>query len=127
MKELIKKGFYLGIGAASLTKEKIDKELKPLARKYKLGQVQTRQLAGTLLSAAKKENRKLVGRISNEVRKVARGLGYRSSAEVKKLKARIKFLESRVEKRGRSVVSRNAQRFAGGKKRGKKSRRGKKR
>jgi len=97
MKELIKKGFLLGLGAASLTKKQAERAVKGIARKANISRNDAEAIARMVLTEANKERKRLLAVIKNEAKITARRMGYLSKKEAILLKKKIANLEKKIK------------------------------
>jgi polyhydroxyalkanoate synthesis regulator phasin len=97
MKETLKKGIVLGIGIASLTKDKALTGLKPLVKKGKIKMQDARKIASELTAKAKVQKKKLNSMISSETKKEIKRLGLVSRAEARNMINKIKTLEKKLK------------------------------
>ena len=93
MKEAIKKGFFLGLGAASLTKSKVETTINNIVKKGKITKSEGKQLAKTILKEPNKARKKLENLIVKEVKK-----------QIKKAKPKIKESAKVLEEEGKKVA-----------------------
>ena len=59
MKELIKKGFILGLGAASLTKKKTEQALKNIAKDAGINRKEAEVMAKNMLKEVDKDRKRI--------------------------------------------------------------------
>ncbi|MBI2651423.1 hypothetical protein HYX01_03060 [Candidatus Woesearchaeota archaeon] len=69
MKELIKKSFLLGLGAAAITKKEAEKAVKELIKKNAITLKEGRKMIGKIRSAAEREVKSAVGKLDSASRK----------------------------------------------------------
>jgi len=89
MLESIEKIFLAGLGAASLTKEKIDRLLDDLVEKGELSRDKKTHLMEELLSYTEKRRDELRELINTEVKKILRRLEIPTREEVEALQKQI--------------------------------------
>ena len=104
MRDLIRKSFLLGLGAASLTKAKAEKIVKELAKKGSVGTKEGRQLVNSVLAEANKERKRIQALVQKEANRIAKKTGIASKAQIKRLKGKINELEKRLSKEGEKTA-----------------------
>lgn len=98
MNKIIRNAILLGLGAASLTKEKVEKTVKSFVKKGKINSNEGKALVRTLLGEAKKEKNRVTSLLKREGKKLAKEAETVSKGEIRILKARIAKLEKKVKK-----------------------------
>lgn len=106
MKEIIKKCFLLGLGAASITKAKAEKIVRELAKKGAVNKKDSRQLVRRVLEMANKERIRVQGLAKKEANRIIKKGEFISRGEAKKLKNRISNLEKRLSAEGKKTAKR---------------------
>ena len=96
MFELIKKGLLAGLGAAVLTKEKIEKVTRKLVDEGTISLDQAEKLSKDLLEGGKTQWEELQNKITSTVKKAVENLDPAGRKDLEKLKERIVQLERRV-------------------------------
>ncbi|MBW2983565.1 hypothetical protein KY361_00440 [Candidatus Woesearchaeota archaeon] len=99
MNKIIRNAILLGLGAASLTKEKVEKTVKGFVKKGKINTKEGKALVRALLGQAKKEKARVSSLLKTEGKKLVKEAETVTKNEVKILKARIAKLEKKVKKR----------------------------
>ena len=92
MLDLVKKGLYIGLGLASLTKERVETLAKDLTQYTKLSEEEGRKLAEFLQTESKKARENLRGQVDSMVQAAVDRLP--SAARVEQLEKRIAALEA---------------------------------
>ena len=99
MNEIIRKAILIGVGAASLTKEKAEKAIKGFVKKGKINSKEGKALVMVLLGEAKKEKARLSSLMKTEGKKLAKEAESVTKNELKILKDRLAKLERKVKKK----------------------------
>lgn len=89
MRELIKKSIFIGLGAASITKDKVDKLVAEFVK---------RKIVTT------KDGKWLVGQVLKEIAKNKKRLGKLKKLETQILSEEAKSIEKKLIKRGRKTA-----------------------
>ena len=98
MKELLKNIMYAGLGAAFLTKEKLEEMQKELIEKGKMSQEEGKQFVDELRLKSEKAREQLDGWITSRVEERVRQLNLATRDEVVELQRKIDELQSLVSK-----------------------------
>jgi len=93
MKELLWKGLHLGLGAATIGKERAKRIVNELEKKGAITAKEGTTLVKRVLREAQKEQKRLTKLGKQEVRKALREVGVVSLNEIKRLKKRISRLQ----------------------------------
>ncbi|GAB4376624.1 MAG: hypothetical protein Kow0042_23080 [Calditrichia bacterium] len=96
MLDIIKKSIYLGLGAATATKEKVETLVDELIEK---GQVTREQKAGAvkdILDRIEKEEKELTDKIKSTVEKTIAEVGLPTKKDIQELKDRLEALEKKM-------------------------------
>lgn len=92
MKEFLKKGFYLGVGAFTLTKEKIEQVVDELVHRGEADQKERADLIDEFMEKAQEFEKEL----TVKMKEIVQTYGFASKKEVAQLKKRIEELEKKV-------------------------------
>ena len=98
MKELFKNIMYAGLGAAFITKEKLEEVQKELIEKGKMSQEEGKQFVDELRLKSEKAREQLDGWITSRVEERVRQLNLATRDEVVELQRKIDELQSLVSK-----------------------------
>lgn len=98
MKEMLKNALYAGLGAAFLTKEKIEELKADLIEKGKMSQEEGKQFVDELRLKSEKAREQLDGWITSRVEERVRQLNLATRDEVVELQRKIDELQSLVSK-----------------------------
>jgi polyhydroxyalkanoate synthesis regulator phasin len=93
MKELLKNVFYIGVGAAFLTKEKIEEVKKDLIDRGKLSQEEGKQFVDDLLKKSESARDQLELKINQMIEEQVKKLNLASSVEVAELRRKIEEMQ----------------------------------
>ena len=96
MLDFAKKGLYVGLGIASLTKEKLEDFAKEFAEKAKMSEEEGRKFADYLADESKKGREGLKQMVETAVQGTVDRLPY--SRKIEKLEARVAVLEELLGK-----------------------------
>ncbi|MCD6122426.1 MAG: hypothetical protein J7K04_11365 [Spirochaetales bacterium] len=92
MSDLLRKGILLGLGAASLTKEKVDKFVNELVDKGDISKDKGSELLQELLNLVKEQEGKIDKKINDEVNSLIKKLDLASKSDIKRLEKKIDAL-----------------------------------
>ncbi len=92
MKELLKKGLYLGVGAFTLTKEKIEQVVDEMVRRGDAEQGDKAKLIDELVERTREFEKEL----SEKVKGIIQTYGYVPRRDLEDLKKRIEALEKEL-------------------------------
>jgi len=96
MIELLRKTLLVGIGAATLTKEKIDGLVDELVKKGEIASKEGPKLVKELLQESQNAKKELEKKVEEATQKALRKLNLASERELKALQARVEKLERKV-------------------------------
>ena len=97
MKEMLKNVMYAGIGAAFLTKEKIEVVLQDLVKQGKVSTDEAKNLASKLAEEGRKEWETSSKDLAERIRELLAKADFANKAEVAQLERRLQLLEEKVE------------------------------
>jgi len=98
MQDLIRDIFYLGAGAAFVTKEKIEELKKDLIEKGKMTQDEGKQFVDDLVKKSDKARKDLEKRIQDTVVEQMKKMNVATSDDIADLKKQIRELRKMIEK-----------------------------
>jgi polyhydroxyalkanoate synthesis regulator phasin len=98
MQEFIKDIFYLGAGAAFVTKEKIEELKNDLIEKGKMTQEEGKQFVDDLLKKSEKSRKDLENRIQDTVVEQMKKMNVATGDDIADLKKQIRELRKMIEK-----------------------------
>ena len=98
MIELLKKGFFIGLGALALTKETAEKIVDEIMQKENAPKDKKGELVDKLLQRAKEIETEIDRRVKEQVVKTLKNLGIPTEGEIKKINKKINALEQKLKK-----------------------------
>ena len=104
MKDIVKKSFLLGLGAASITKSQAERIVKELTRKGGVNTKEGKKLLRRVLTQANKQRKSIQALAQKEAIRLKKGVNLVSKAEVNKLKSRINALEKKLHAEGKKTA-----------------------
>ena len=96
-KELLKNGLMTGLGAAVVSKRRVEELTQRLAAQGKLSAQEAEKLAQDLMSAGREQLEELEGDFQNRVRNSVENLGVARQDELRALRQRVDQLEHKVD------------------------------
>ena len=96
MADLVERVLLLGIGAASLTMEKLDELVEELVRRGQLTREEGRRLVDKAAERAQEEGNAATQKFSASYQEALRGMGIASREHVEELERRVAVLEAHV-------------------------------
>lgn len=96
MSDLLKRVLMLGIGTASLTKEKIEALVEELVKKGELTREEGREMVEKATARAREESTTIREKFSETYQDTLRTMGVATSDQVEELERRMTVLEARV-------------------------------
>jgi polyhydroxyalkanoate synthesis regulator phasin len=97
MFELIRKTILAGLGAATLTKEKVDKLVDELIKRGEVTAEERPKLVRDLLARAEESEKDLEGKVNESLEKVIEKLGIPTKADLDALSGKIDQLTKKVD------------------------------
>lgn len=95
--EFGKKMFYLGIGLAAVTKDRIEQAVNELIKTGELKQKEAGELKERLMKKAEEERAELVKFVRKQVEAIAKELGFVTKSEIEKIKKQLRELERELK------------------------------
>lgn len=99
MKDFISKAFYMGLGAASLTKAKIEELAKEYSERFNESEAEGRALFEKLNEEAKKAREDMESSWKENSDKMYEKLNISTRKKMEMLEARVKILEEKIEQK----------------------------
>lgn len=93
MFDLIKKGVLMGLGAATLTKEKAEQFVDELVKKGELSKDERPKVVQDLLDKAEEQEKELYDKISDQVNKAIAKLDIPTKKDFERLEKKIESLK----------------------------------
>ncbi|MBC7292704.1 MAG: hypothetical protein H5T84_01130, partial [Thermoleophilia bacterium] len=97
VRDLIEKTFLLGVGAAVLTKERVEEVIDEFVRRGQLSREEGRDMVNKLVDRSKEEARSFLKRADSTLQGTYRELGLLTRKEAEDLEFRLRQLEHRVQ------------------------------
>lgn len=94
---LIKKAFYLGLGALSITKEKAERLIDELEEKGEMSKEEGKEFLEEVIKKGEEQKNEIHAMISESIAEFKNDFGAVSRAEFKALEERIKRIEEKLE------------------------------
>ena len=104
MKEIVKKSFLLGLGAATLTKEQAEKTIRDLVRKNAVTLKESRGILKKIGKAADAERKRISKFAQQEAARISSQMGVASKAQLSKVRERLKSIDRELSTRGRKTL-----------------------
>ncbi len=105
MKDLVKKSFLLGLGAASMTKAQADKIIKELIKRNKVTIKEGRQFLGKIGKVADEEKKRIAGFAAQEIQRIAKTVGSIPKTRINSARKSLKRIDKELSKRGKKVLN----------------------
>lgn len=99
MHKAARKMLLMGLGALSLTREKVEQLVDELVKKGEMDNVEAKGFTDELLRRGEKEREMLKKIITDEINKLKNEIGMAKKEELENLKKRIERLEEELETR----------------------------
>jgi polyhydroxyalkanoate synthesis regulator phasin len=100
MFDLIKKTMLTGVGLAGLTKDKIEKLARELAKKGKLSEEEGKKLVDDLSKKSEKARKDLEAQIEKVVKNTMKKMNLATREDILKLTERVKKLDQDLKDKG---------------------------
>ena len=104
MKEIIKKSFLLGLGAATLTKNQAEKIIKGLVKKNAVTIKEGRDMLKRVKKEALGESNRIRKLAGKEAKRVVGKLGMVSKIPVARVMKRLKSIDKELSSRGKKTL-----------------------
>ena len=104
MKEIVKKSFLLGLGAATFTTNQAEKIVKELVKKNAVTAKEGKDMLKKIKNEALKESRRIKRLVENEARRVGGKLGIASKAHIAGVKKRLKSIDKKLSSKGKNTL-----------------------
>lgn len=104
MKEIVKKSFLLGLGAASMTKKQAEKIIKDLVRKNAVTLKESRGILKKIGKAADSERKRISKFAQQEATRISSQMGIVSKAQIIEVKKRLRSIDRELSARGKSTL-----------------------
>lgn len=97
IRDLIERTFLAGMGAAALTKDRVQELVEDLVRRGQLSSDEGRDVMDRLVARSREEARTVIQRADSSLQGAYRDLGISTKRELEDLDFRIRQLEMRVQ------------------------------
>ena len=97
IRELIEKTFLAGMGAAALTKDRVQELVEDLVHRGQLNSDEGREVVDRLVSRSREEARSVLKRADSSLQGAYRDMGLSTKRELEDLEFRVRQLEMRVQ------------------------------
>jgi len=104
MKEIIRKSFLLGLGAASMTKKQAEKVVKHLVKKNAVTVKESRDMLRKIRKATDAERKRISKFAGQEASRVTGKIGVISKAQIAKVKKRLNSIDKELSSRGKKTL-----------------------
>lgn len=96
MLDLMKKGILIGIGVASLTKDRVEELVEKIAEENKLSEEEGRKLVKELLEKSEEARKEFQDQVGKRVKETLKTMDIPSREEFQSLNTRIEKLEGQT-------------------------------
>ena len=97
MLDLVKKSIYLGLGAVTVTREKVENLVDELIEKGQLKREQKATTVQDIMKKVEKEEQAVINRIKTAVEKAIKELGLPTKQDIEDLKKKLEKIEKLLE------------------------------
>ena len=104
MRDIVKKSFLLGLGAASMTKEQAERIIGKLVRRKAVSKGEAREILGKMSAHAKRESVRIARFAQQEAKRIAKDFGGVSRVQVAKARKKLKSIDRKLTKRGKKTL-----------------------
>jgi len=104
MKEIIKKSFLLGLGAATLTKAQANKIVKELVKRNAITAKESREMLNKVRKEAKNESDRVKKFAKQEATRIASSLGILSKTQINKVKKKLSSVDKELSSKGKKTL-----------------------
>jgi polyhydroxyalkanoate synthesis regulator phasin len=96
--DVVKKAMLLGLGAISLTKEKVEEAVDDLIRRGEVSRKERFKMVDKLLKEAERQEEELTGKISETVQKAITQIGLATKKDLEDVSNRLAEIEKRISR-----------------------------
>ena len=97
MLEMLKKGFFMGLGLALMTKEKAEGVINELIKKGEISEKEGKEFVEILMKKSEEAQQELQKKVEVFVQEALRKLDLPSKEEIKEITQRLEAIEKRLE------------------------------
>ncbi|AIC94672.1 phasin family protein [Shouchella lehensis] len=102
MRDVLNNVYSLGVGAASASKEQIERTVNELVQRGEVKRSESNQLVDDLMEKGKKAQKEVESMITERVKQYLVSMDIPTQAEVDALKARVAILEKTLDKQNQA-------------------------
>ena len=106
MRDIIKKSFLLGLGAASITKAKAEKIVRELVKKNAVNIKEGREMLSKVKKEADNERKRVQKFAEQEAIRIAGKLGVMPKNKIEKTMKRLKSIDKELSNEGKKTLKR---------------------
>ena len=99
MLDLIKKSIYLGMGAATVTKEKVETLVDELIEKGQLRRDEKPKAVKDLMDKLENEEKELTDKVKSEILRTIEEIGLPTKKDIEELNKRLKAIEKKLSEK----------------------------
>ena len=96
MLDIIKKSIYLGLGAATITKERVEKLADELIEKGQLSKEEKAKTVKDIMDKIEKEEKEIQKKVKKTVNEALETVGVATQKDIEQLKRRLTKLEKKL-------------------------------
>jgi len=104
MRDIVKKSFLLGLGAASITKAKAEGIIGELVKKNAVNIKEGREMLSKVKKEADNERKRIQKFAEQEARRIAGKLGVMPKNKIEKVRRRLKSIDKELSNRGKKTL-----------------------
>ncbi|MBI2134686.1 hypothetical protein HYU09_01735 [Candidatus Woesearchaeota archaeon] len=106
MRDIVKKSFLLGLGAASIAKKKAEKKVMELVRKRAISKKDGLQMLNKIKKHAANESIRIARFAEQEANRIAMQLGAASKSKARKAKKMLRTVDRQLTAEGKRTLRR---------------------
>ena len=106
MRDIVKKSFLLGLGAASIAKKKAEKTVMELVKKKAISKKDGQQMLNAMTKHAANECKRIARFAEQEAGRIAKELGAASKSKARKAKKMLGAMDRQLTAEGKSALKR---------------------
>jgi len=106
MKDIIKKSFLLGLGAASITKAKAEIMVKELIKRNAVTIKEGREMLRNIKKEGDNERKRVQKFAEGEAKRIAGKLGVMPKNKIEKIRKRLKYIDKELSSKGKETLKR---------------------
>ena len=106
MRDIVKKSFLLGLGAASIAKKKAEKVVTELVKKKAVSKKDGQQMLNTIKKHTADEGKRIARFAEQEANRIAKQLGIASKSKAQKAKKMLRAMDKQITAEGKRTLRR---------------------